>query len=271
MTDNAIIKEAREKNDLNILLKDYAIDALLKSYAIFSSRKNFNDIFDSKVYFVKPTPKDLKDLKKLVNKDKKIEIDRLISKGRFTVVGNDFLEKCIKDFNALLDSYPFYSLSKNCTNNLMWSHYADSHYGFCIEFKKEFMMPHKIKYQELIPSVYLIDIIKDYFSISDCHKTTTDISNCLETKLNYWSYEEEYRFHAGNNMKDIDSNTGGKIPEGKNFLKYPYENEAVESIIFGCRMDKDIKDFIKINFPYKVKFKHAVINMKKSIIEIRND
>ena len=38
------------------LHEDYAIKALFESVAIFSSRKNFNDLFDSKIDLVFPTP-----------------------------------------------------------------------------------------------------------------------------------------------------------------------------------------------------------------------
>lgn len=62
-----------------------------------------------------------------------------IHTGIFTSKGLDIVKSVEESFNETIDSYAFMSVSKNPVSNLMWSHYADSHKGFCIEFTSEFM------------------------------------------------------------------------------------------------------------------------------------
>lgn len=119
----------RSINDKENLKKDYAIDALINNYFIFSSRRNFNDLFDSKVDLLKPSAVELK---RLINSNKaaKKDMGNYIKKGRVTLDGEEYLEKLEIAFNELIDSYGFLSLSSNPVSNLMWSHYADSHKGY---------------------------------------------------------------------------------------------------------------------------------------------
>ncbi|MNF01610.1 hypothetical protein D3C80_2006210 [compost metagenome] len=60
----------------------------------------------------------------------------------------------------------------------------------------------------------------------------------------------------------------GRIPKGKRFIKIPYSSNFVESIIFGCRMQDDVKKFIMRHMPGPVKFKQAVA--RTSTVEIIN-
>lgn len=242
------------------LEKDYAIDALFNNYAVFSSRKNFNDLFDSKINFVKPTPKQFKELRCLVNKNRRQEFERCIDKGSFTEYGYSQIKRIVMESNKLFDAYPILSLSRNSKSNLMWAHYSNSHQGFCIEFKSEYMKADKVEYHGAIQQVKLLDMVRMYFGDPDGEQLSKDISKALLTKLNEWQYEEEYRFIADNSM------AGGRIPDGEKFFKFPYTTEAVESIIFGCRMDDKVKKYIVQNLPYKVKLKQAVARM--SNIEI---
>ncbi|WP_413165965.1 DUF2971 domain-containing protein [Aeromonas salmonicida] len=187
---------------------DYAIDALIKNKAIFSSRTNFNDLFDSKI--------------------------------------------------ELIDSYAFYCVSSNPTSNLMWSHYANSHKGFCIEFKSKFMPAEKVIYQDEIPKLNIIDIFLSSLKLINGEEVGIHIWQSLRTKLIEWDYESEYRLKANNSM--------GRIPADKQFMIMPYNPEFVESVIFGCRMPPDAKQLIIDQMPSGTKFKQAV--GKISCIEI---
>jgi hypothetical protein len=239
---------------------DYAIEALINNQAIFSSRVNFNDLFDSKIELVRPTPRQLKELKGLVGKADKIYLNGCINKGVFSAQGFKLLEGIEESFNKLIDSYPFLSVSKKPASNLMWSHYANSHKGFCIEFKSEFMKAEKVTYQDNIPQLNMIEMLRLRFNLIDGEKLGIHIWESLRTKLNEWAYESEYRFQASNAM--------GKIPAGKDFIKIPYSPEFVESVIFGHRMPLEIKKFIVNRMPDHIKFKQAVA--KTSSIEIIN-
>lgn len=240
------------------LLKDNAINALLDHQAIFSSRTNFNDIFDSKIELVKPTPKQLKNLKSLVNKENKRLIDRCISKGAFTATGLNFISEIKNSFNQLIDSYAFFSVSKNPKSNLMWSHYASKHAGFCIEFKSARIKAEKVSYQDKVPSINMLEFIRLKFEITDGKELGEHVGKALRIKLEEWRYEDEYRFLADNGM--------GRIPCGEKFIKIPYTPDFIQSIIFGIRMEDDVKKFIAREMPCHVEFKQAV--EKTSAIEI---
>ncbi|WNF54041.1 DUF2971 domain-containing protein [Pseudomonas sp. SG20052] len=242
------------------LSKDYAIDALLRNQAIFSSRKNFNDLFDSSIELIKPTPREFKEIKSLVGKDDRRLLSECIHKGLFTPAGLALINGFEESFNETIDSYGFMSVSKNPVSNLMWSHYADSHKGFCIEFRSEFMKAEKVSYQKVIPKLNTIDLHRLHFKIYEGDDIGHQIWRALRTKLDEWEYESEYRFQANNAM--------GRIPKGKKFIKIPYNENFVESIIFGCRMQDDVKKFIMRHMPGTVKFKQAVA--RTSTVEIIN-
>ncbi|MCF5873921.1 DUF2971 domain-containing protein [Aeromonas veronii] len=237
---------------------DYAIDALIKNKAIFSSRTNFNDLFDSKIELIKPTPFQLKEIMVRVNKHERNFIRKLIHNGEFTYAGIEFIQELESKFNKLIDSYAFYCISSTPTSNLMWSHYANSHKGFCIEFKSKFMPAEKVIYQDEIPKLNITDIFLSSLNLISGEDVGMHIWQCLRTKLIEWNYESEYRFQANNSM--------GRIPADKQFIIIPYNPDFVESVIFGCRMPPDAKQFIIDQMPSDTKFKQAVERV--SCIEI---
>jgi hypothetical protein len=242
------------------LEKDYAIEALLNNQAIFSSRTNFNDLFDSKIELVRPTPRQIKELSGLVNKSEKANLRSLIKNGSFTPQGFEFIKGIEDEFNRKIDSYPFLSLSANPISNLMWSHYSNSHSGFCIEFKSEFLKAEKVTYSESTPKLNTIDILRANLNLINGEELGNYILQSLKIKLSEWLYESEYRFHASNSM--------GKIPTGEKFIKFSYKPEFVESIIFGCRMPVEFKKFIAERVPDNINIKQAVA--RTSRIEIIN-
>jgi hypothetical protein len=165
------------------LTSDYALEALFNNQAIFSSRKNFNDLFDSKINLIKPTPKQLKLLKSHLTKKDAAIVSGLTSKGKFTPRGDTYLSNIRRGIEKLLDSYAFYCVTINPISNLMWSHYADSHHGFCIEFKSEFLKADKVIYQKDIPSIHIIDLIKFNRQIISGENIGINIWSALKTKL----------------------------------------------------------------------------------------
>ncbi|MDE2585134.1 MAG: DUF2971 domain-containing protein, partial [Betaproteobacteria bacterium] len=133
--------------------KDHALDSLINSYAIFSSRKNFNDLFDSKVEFIKPTARQIKDARNKAAKEYCNILDRCIKNGKITPEGDLYIRKLEIGLNKVIDGYIFLSLSATGRSNLMWSHYASSHSGFCIEFRSEHIAADKVFYEDEIPKI----------------------------------------------------------------------------------------------------------------------
>ncbi|WP_394751955.1 DUF2971 domain-containing protein [Crenothrix sp.] len=246
------------------LTKDYALDALFKSYAVFSSRKNFNDLFDSKVELVKPSLRQIKSVRDKAKSDDKSTykyLNKWISKGKITIEGNAEIQKLEMEINKLIDSYIFLSLSAKNNSNLMWSHYANSHRGFCIEFRSDHVSADKVFYQDSIPKIGLTEFAIQR-ELGNANHIGTKIWQALRTKLMEWEYEEEYRFQLSN------IGSGTMLKPGEKFLKVPYPPNFVESVIFGCRTPQKTKDFITSNIPFCIKFKQAYERKNSIKIEI---
>ncbi|WP_298248416.1 DUF2971 domain-containing protein [uncultured Christiangramia sp.] len=104
--------------------------------------------------------------------------------------------------------------SKNNSNLLMWSHYADSHQGFCLEFDSKiepFSKHFEVIYRSEIPNV-ISDLLFDE------ENDTESIRKLLSYKSLDWKHEEEIRiFHQESNKS------------------YFYSPQALKAIYFGIR------------------------------------
>lgn len=245
------IYKYRPIENYNNLRKDYNLEALFNNYAIFSSRTNFNDLFDSKIELIKPSPKEIKNLSKSLSKTKRHELLTHLNKGSFTPQGNDFMDDIERIFNEKIDSYAFMSLSSVPDSNLMWSHYGASHRGFCIEYRTEHVKARKVEYIKDIPSLELLDLYRMFYGLSTDNSLGYKILDALHCKLVEWQYESEYRFMADKNLAVISQN--------ERFKKVSYDTNFIESIIFGYRMDEEIKKLIIENMPFGTNFKQATI------------
>lgn len=149
----------------------------------------------------------------------------------------------------LNDSFGILSLTSKRDNLLMWSHYADSHKGFCVGFDKTivfercFGMLKKVDYSQddALPEIPMFEQSLDALSV-----LTT-------TKSRHWDYEDEYRIVKLNKSREVIT-----IP-----------SEAVLEIILGCNMpDADkitIHDIAKHRFPSARVFETQVSNATFSL------
>lgn len=241
----------REIKNWESLSDDYSIKSLIENTAVFSNRRNFNDLFDSKIELTEPSIEEVFELESMLSKLRNNSTDGRLANGLKIPDSETLKAEVIKEFNSLIDDYPFYCVAKNPKNNLMWSHYAGSHTGFCIEFKSAHLKADKVIYKENIPQIEMMDLIRLKFNPN--HKgTLKNIWTALRTKLTEWEYEEEYRFQASNSM------LGGRVPKNDKFLLIPYGIEFVESVIFGCRMGSQAKSHIIDNMPKVMKYKQAM-------------
>ncbi len=246
-------------NNYNNLSEDFSIDALLNSYAIFSGRKNFKDLFDSKIHLEYPTPGQLLSLLQNQGIDRKIRqlIESWTFNDTITSDGIVFFKDLETILNEMIDAYPIFSVSSLCTSNLLWAHYASSHKGFCIEFNfNENEQPLEVTYQKDIASVSLIDLFRYNLGIDTSNELGVKIREALLVKLDEWYCEREHRWIAPASM--------GSVSKGEKFIKIKYEPRKVKSIIFGCRMIPDVKKYIIKNLPFTTVFKQA-IETKNSI------
>jgi hypothetical protein len=233
------------------LTKDYAIQALLGSYAIFSSRKNFNDLFDSKIDTPHPTPGQvLESLQHPRIGRHAATVNNWVADGQFTADGLRALNQAETMLNEMFDSYPLYSVSRHDNCPLLWAHYASCHSGFCIEF--EFpagSQPNEVNYREHIECVSLLDFMKSQVGLMGA-EFGERVHDALFVKLNCWAYEGEYRWIADNDM--------GRVPKGAKFIAMPYDPQWVKAIIFGCRTPTHVKTYIRERLPFTTEFKQAI-------------
>lgn len=145
------------------------------------------------------------------------------SDERFTDMVNtlrDINEEAIKHIGVV-------SLSAIEDNMLMWSHYAQQHQGFCIEFNRDKnnslgskkTLP--VRYTHKLPQFRLEDLI------GSTGKERRDILHSMVlSKALDWSYEQEWRYLS----------ECGDVPISL--------NSKITAIIFGARMSQAHKDTI---------------------------
>lgn len=167
---------------------------------------------------------------------------------------------------------------ENIDNNiLLWSHYADSHKGICIEYERYVNPPDCIiDYERYTNPNDKFDFI-DYpnrFSKKNAHvllkvRYNSDVftikhknpvivlSNFVGRKFSQWQYENEWRF--------LNTNlANNNIPLTECFSR-------ISSVIFGVNTsEQNKKDIIKIfeHKPEKPDFKQAVWDDKESFLRI---
>jgi len=103
---------------------------------------------------------------------------------------------------------------------LMWSHYANGHRGFCLEFDTNFMPFSKalpVKYSELLPNLAEKDLEDEI------------LIELATTKSKGWSYEKEWRIFFD-----------------KGDQEYIYDFNGLTGVVFGCAMPKIHKEVISL-------------------------
>ena len=144
---------------------------------------------------------------------------------------------------AYNDTFGLFCLSSNpsdcaISGPLMWSHYADSHRGFVIEFDAghEFFMKRykdsrlqKVKYTSDRPFL----------------KQPADLQNILPAKASCWEYENEWRCLEKFTLCEppILSDTGDCI------YLHPFPKESILKVSCGCRMNSELFKYLQINLP----------------------
>ncbi len=122
----------------------------------------------------------------------------------------------------------------------MWSHYSDSHRGFCIglEFNEGYDiymgLSHEVVYSDSYP-ILTPDSFKE-----NKENNTALLETTIATKSKEWSYEEEIRFI--------------KIPADGGSKKYPIDKHNIKEVTFGACADKqninELTDIIKEHTPW---------------------
>ena len=229
----AVSKELQDKSEAIVYsFRSYSIhplEDLINNEITCVHPSKMNDPFDSIASY-------LSDQKKL---------ERRCSKKKHVKPQSDcFKHFTIRSFFANRETY---SDDDNILfNKLMWSHYADSHTGFCVKYRikntafKQFDDSNEV-FTRLVPVKYSNEEI----SISE--KLNTDTSFAMKNSV--WNPESEVRFVHFSRDCDEDHST---IMLNKNI--------TIEEVIFGLNCSKDAKRTID-----------SILNGKCKLSEIYND
>lgn len=141
------------------------------------------------------------------------------------------------------------SYSATPNHLLMWSHYADHHRGFCVQYdcREGTRLRHlaqEVKYEDSVPSLSAAD-----FAPQD-NEDAIDI--LWLTKAKCWSYEEEWRV---------------MINDGNKAHKAPSE---IVSVIFGARMPEHDRIMVAHALRHQpaIEFKEAKLKEGQFAIEV---
>lgn len=210
---------------------DYALINLKQRVLWFSRFQEFNDPFDCDINF-SITDVTEENLNKMLADLRKSEGDASFPNS------DKFKENVINSAHLsteLIKTFYWKDIGVACFSEindsiLMWSHYANSHKGFCMEFDTQFYpfkqdggdFLYKVDYPEsnLYPPLSLSDILQE--------KLPRLSRIILTTKSWHWSYEKEWRILFGL--------AGGRA--------YPFDVAGLTAIYFGCRIDSEHKKFI---------------------------
>lgn len=136
--------------------------------------------------------------------------------------------------NESSDTTKFVSLSRNKSNLLMWSHYADSHKGFCIGFTKNdnyFKHALSVRYRRFRSSLNGVDL-----NLTNTLNITKQIA--LEKAID-WAYEEEERLFI-DDVK-LDALKLGTDVWGRDILLNSFPRQSISAIYLGLRASTELE------------------------------
>lgn len=241
--------ELKSKNIPSLLYQfrpdtDYAIKNFLDGVLYLSSPQKFNDPYDAKPLF---------------NPDKVIKLsleEKYIREYLYKLVGsNDIFSEDFTDKTKYLMN-KLQNLLISQTNNLgiscftendyknvlMWSHYANYHKGFCVEYDiRNFDDNNFLRF--LYPVIYsneIYDLAEHLFAMLKSythpkHPTFNNIVNMTVVPLYKsleWQYEKEWRLVIDKNLIRLDDN---KLTI----------SQKPKAIYLGVNIKKEVKKTLK--------------------------
>jgi len=213
----------------------YSIQNLKRGQIWFSKPEKLNDPFDCAIPFILDwTDKDFETFYlQLQGKDNFATPTKsfYVTDGKPNQKFQDITRKTHEYYMRLkiinqISGMGISCFTENLDNILMWSHYADSHKAFCIEFDTNYSpfldaeKLHQVIYSNKYPSLSPVAFFQGGYMPIDI----------LITKSIWWKYENEWR-----QIIDI-----GNMP-------VEYDPRALTAIYFGCSMpDKQMRQIAAI-------------------------
>ena len=222
------------------------LDALIKPSLVYKYRgysaRALEMLIQRELYFA--SPKSLND-----PYDCQLDIHGALGRAIQKVNNNDYLVKKItgiSNVKYLLDKIQndasnagVLSFSTEANNSLMWSHYADSHSGFCVGFNLNDQFNQVDPADNIIGSTFVsyddADPYEEYFAgvLSSDDETSfnefwvTLLGLGMTSKSKAWQYEKEVRVIR------------------KQLGPVPFDPAMLVQVIFGMNMSEHQRDTIK--------------------------
>ena len=176
----------------------------------------------------------------------------------------DLDNRYVREFNhEVMKAHEIISLSSSPYDKLMWSHYANSHSGICLEFQFEVrgepIFP--VEYYEISKREDVTSIIENWMktkqavlkgtlSTFDVRCIVAEIMRICFRKEKIWNYEQEYRILTRNH-EAIDNEEYEKyLCEKGSCHKMEDVGLRLTSIILGLNCseedEKDLNELIEI-------------------------
>lgn len=161
---------------------------------------------------------DLKKIKQNSNFFTQLKYRCKVTHENFLQIAESDEEKLDDAFEQLRDDVKIACFSEDYNSNLMWSHYADMHQGFCIEYDtNNFKDMIKSKLFPVLYSEKKLDITKD---LNEC-KNSAILKGFVYKNIE-WSYEKEWRIVAFKNDRNAI-----------------YDKKSIKSIYLGAKCPED--------------------------------
>lgn len=136
----------------------------------------------------------------------------------------DFFIPFQKDIDEYFKKVGILSLCKENTNLVMWSHYADNHKGYCVEYNLNSNIINQLNFENedevFLMKVEYEDTPLDFLSLP------SNFQFYLRRKSKLWEYENEFRY----------------ISSKKGLHKIP--SDAIKALYLGASINEIVKQTI---------------------------
>lgn len=230
-------------------LTAHSLASLLNETVWLSKPTSFNDPFDCAITLSKDKLKESMDhAVSEIARMHHISKEQIANHDKLTPQDENSYEWLRTSLKNTMQEVGVLCLSRTPSEILMWSHYADNHKGFCVEYDctegtllKKLAQP--VRYSDSIPALSLANLP------SGAENNFLDA--CIYTKAKQWEYEQEWR---------VIMHEGGRVFNAPS---------ATTSIIFGARMpiEEKVMLYQALRHKSEIAFKEARLLEDRFAIE----
>lgn len=233
-------------------LSAHSLASLLNETVWLASPTSFNDPFDCAITLSKDKLQESLDHAIVeISRNRGIPKEVIEKHDHLTKNNAEAYELLRTTLKTNMGKIGVFCLSETSEEILMWSHYADNHKGFCIEYDcgadaslRKIATP--VTYSESYPALSLANM--------PASSDNSFLNVCLFTKAKQWAYEREWRV---------------VMSDGNRVFQAPSQ---VTSIILGSRMPTEDKVMLYKALRHKegIQFKEAQLCDDRFAIEFHD-